>query len=69
MRPPLTSQDTFENRPKNGIDSNLRIEMIDEEADSLLRDATGFRVNLHHHVPINKNGRAEGAPIAAVFLI
>ena len=50
MRPPPISQDTFENRAKYGVDANLRIRMIDEEADSILGNAKGFRVDLRHHV-------------------
>ena len=65
MRPPLISQDSFENRAKNGVHANLRIEMIDEEADSVLGDATDFRVDLRHHVPGDRNGHAK----AALFLI
>ena len=66
MRPPLTSQDTLKNRAKNGVGANLRIEMIDEEANSVLRDAVDFQVDLLDQV---RSDRAKPAPVEALSLI
>ena len=43
---PHLENDTFENRANSGVDANLRMEAINEKANSVVGNATDFHVDL-----------------------
>lgn len=58
VRPPLASHDAFENRAKDGVDTNLGIEVVDEQRDSILGDAVDFHVDFRDQVRSDRQGGA-----------